>query len=95
MQCVEDAKITEEALDGSTLFYLTSEVEEPPQGDPWNCQINNSGTTDVDEGASQENTDCGQATEEVEPYYEFILNEVEIEMEAQQTLEGLSAAAVV
>lgn len=80
----------EEDVDGSTLFYLTFEGEEPPPEDPSTCQNSNSGTRSVDEEESQEKSDCDQATEEVELYQEFILTEVEIEMEAQQTSEGLS-----
>lgn len=73
-------------MDGSTLFYLTFEGEEPPPEDPLTCQSSNSGTRGVDEEGSQENTDCAQATGEVEQYQGFILTtEVEIEMEAQQT----------
>lgn len=79
----------EEDVDGSTLFYLTFEGEEPPPEDPLTCQSSNSGTRGIDEEDSQENTDCDQATEEVELYQEFILTEVEIEMEAQQTSGGL------
>lgn len=72
-------------MDVSTLFYLTFEGEEPPPEDPLTCHSSNSGTRGVDEEGSQDNTDCAQATGKVEQYQEFILTEVEIEMEAQQT----------
>lgn len=81
----------EEDVGRSTLFYLTFEGEEPPPEDPLTCQSSNSGARGVDEEGSQENTDCAQATEEVEQCQEFILTEVEIEMETQQTSKGLSA----
>lgn len=80
-----------EDVDGSTLFYLTFEGKEPPPEDPSTCQSSNSETRRIDEEESQENTDFVQATEEVELYQQFILTEVEIEMEAQQTSEGLSS----
>lgn len=80
-----------EDVDTSTLFYLTFEGEKPPPEDPSTCQSSNSGTRGIDEEDSQENTDCDQAMEEVELHQEFILTEVEIEIEAQQTSEGLSS----
>lgn len=58
---------------------------------PFDCRSSNSGTRGIDEEDSQENNDCDQATEEVELHQEFILTEVEIEIEAQQTSEGLSS----
>lgn len=91
MQCVEVAKGKEEDVDGSTLFYFTLEGEEPPLGDSSTGQSSNSGTNGVDEADRQENADCNQTTEKVNSYHEIILSEVEIEIEAQQTSNGLSA----